>query len=63
MNTRETTQNSCEPERDALDKQTDLKLEINRLIWQYSPSNTTLEEAETVALKCLSAIENPKGPQ
>ncbi len=34
----------------------DLKLEINRLIWQYAPYDTTLGQADDMACKILNSI-------
>ena len=38
------------------DQYNDLKLEINRLIWQYSPEQTTLGAADEMACKILNSI-------
>lgn len=38
------------------DLHNDLKLEINRLIWQYAPEETTLGTADEIALKILNSI-------
>lgn len=47
----------CIGDEAKLRKQTELKLEINRLIWQYAPAKTTLEEAEDIACKILTMVE------
>mgnify|MGYP001308239162 CR=1 FL=1 len=38
------------------DQYNDLKLEINRLIWQYSPPETTLGMADLLACDILNSI-------
>jgi len=38
------------------DQYNDLKLEINRLIWQYAPEETTLGTADEMACKILNSI-------
>lgn len=38
------------------DQYNDLKLEINRLIWQYAPGETTLGTADEMACKILTSI-------
>jgi hypothetical protein len=38
------------------DQYSDLKLEINRLIWQYAPGETTLGTADEMACKILTSI-------
>ena len=38
------------------DQFNDLKLEINRLIWQYAPAETTLGTADDMACKILESI-------
>lgn len=38
------------------DQFNDLKLEINRLIWQYAPEETTLGTADEMACKILNSI-------
>lgn len=38
------------------DQYNDLKLEINRLIWQYAPEETTLGAADELACKILNSI-------
>lgn len=38
------------------DQYNDLKLEINRLIWQYAPAETTLGMADEMACKILTSI-------
>ena len=38
------------------DQYNDLKLEINRLIWQYAPEETTLGTADELACKILNSI-------
>jgi uncharacterized protein YwqG len=37
-------------------RSTDLKLEINELVWRYASSKTTLEKAEDIASKFWSDI-------
>lgn len=38
------------------DQYNDLKLELNRLIWQYAPEETTLGTADEMACKILNSI-------
>jgi hypothetical protein len=38
------------------DKLSDIKKEINNLIWMYAPENLTLGEAETIAVKITDMI-------
>lgn len=42
------------------DDVSDLKVEINTLIWQYAPKSTTLEQAEAIAVDVLSMILHGK---
>lgn len=38
------------------EKEIELKLKINNLIWMHSPDRTTLEDAEKISLKILELI-------
>jgi hypothetical protein len=45
-----------DPSPEARGDMTELKLEINRLIWQYSPEETTIGAADELACKILVSI-------
>jgi hypothetical protein len=41
---------------------TELKRDVDDLIWHYSPKNLTLEDAEALASSIISAIVEGKRP-
>jgi len=42
------------------DKITELKMEINNLIWTHSPHHTTLKQADLIACNALEMVLNGK---
>lgn len=47
-----------DPGPDPSEQQSRLKIALNTVLWSRLPGTTTLEEAETIALDILEAVEN-----
>jgi hypothetical protein len=51
---------AVEYEQEQIRRETELKLEVNQLIWSYAPASMTLHTAETTAIQIVAMIRHPE---